>query len=177
MHATWNQSSIMQPQINTQEQSRVNQNPIVCMTNNNVLLGIHNALFLHFSAAWILAKGGSGSPLLVSELINCLLWSDWTHWLIKPAIHEKSGAPFNAISAGTKWDRCSRVHKYARRQSDPNRAQQRSPECRGQYLQVALLKCWGWLRGTLYGSDFNERISARTELFLGVNVHWHLANE
>lgn len=48
MHATQNQSSIMQPQINTQEQSRVNQNPIVYMTNNNVLFGIHNALLLDF---------------------------------------------------------------------------------------------------------------------------------
>lgn len=46
MQVTWNQFSIMKPQINTWEQSSVNQNPIAYMTNNNTLFGIHSALFL-----------------------------------------------------------------------------------------------------------------------------------
>lgn len=45
MQITWNQFSIMKPQINTCEQSSVNQNPIAYMTNNT-LFGIHKALFL-----------------------------------------------------------------------------------------------------------------------------------
>lgn len=56
MHATWNQSSIMQPQINTREQSRVNQNPIAYMTKNYIPFGIHNAFFLDVLAS----KTGKG---------------------------------------------------------------------------------------------------------------------
>ena len=44
----------MQPQINTWEQSRVNQNPIAYMTNNNTQFGIHKAVSLDFPAAWTL---------------------------------------------------------------------------------------------------------------------------
>lgn len=44
MHATPNQCSIMQPQINTQEQSRVNQKPdSLSLASKNGLFGIHDA--------------------------------------------------------------------------------------------------------------------------------------
>lgn len=92
MHASWNQSSIMNPQINTQEQSRVNQNPIACMTNNNLQFGIHKSMSLDFPAARALERGESGSQLLICELINCLTCSNWTHGFIKSASHEKSAA-------------------------------------------------------------------------------------
>lgn len=41
----------MNPQINTQEQSRVNQNPIACMTNNNPQFEIQKLMSLDFPAA------------------------------------------------------------------------------------------------------------------------------
>lgn len=46
----------MQPQINTREQSRVNQNPIAYMTKNYIPFGIHNAFFLDVLAS----KTGKG---------------------------------------------------------------------------------------------------------------------
>lgn len=87
MHATWNQSSIMQPQINTREQSRVNQNPIAYMTKNDIPFGIHNAFFLDVLAS----KTGKGwlSVTATPPLINFLICSVWTHWLAKSPSYKK----------------------------------------------------------------------------------------